>query len=168
MPSMKRSKVLPLRVWALADSFNDFDVCTGATGERETSLGEKVVLPLSETIYHQLFYDNEVPRPRYVRLWHDTHESQKVPRDLCRFLDPVHNSTVIQLDITAITDRRNSSGTRGCSINYFLPIAHSSGFVHDTQHTSPESDTAQPSKPTHYYVNVMFYSGTPPQERLHE
>ena len=38
----------------------DFDVYTGATGERETSLGEKAVLSLSETIqgrYHQLFYN---------------------------------------------------------------------------------------------------------------
>ena len=39
----------------------DFNVYTGATGERETCLGEKVVLTLSESIqgkHHQLFYDN--------------------------------------------------------------------------------------------------------------
>ena len=53
------------KVWALADSLNgylcDFNVYTGATGERETCLGEKVVLTLSESIqgkHHQLFYDN--------------------------------------------------------------------------------------------------------------
>lgn len=49
----------------MADTLNeylyDFNVCTGATGERETSLGEKVVLMSSEPIngrHHQLFCDN--------------------------------------------------------------------------------------------------------------
>ena len=53
------------KVWAMADALNgylyDFDVYTGATGERETPLGEKVVLTLSESIkgrHHQLYYDN--------------------------------------------------------------------------------------------------------------
>ena len=55
------------KVWAMADSLNgyicDFNVYTGAsaTGERETSLGEKVILSLSESIqgrHHQLYYDN--------------------------------------------------------------------------------------------------------------
>ena len=53
------------KVWALADSLNgylcDFNVYTGAMGERETCLGEKVVLTLSDSIqgkHHQLFYDN--------------------------------------------------------------------------------------------------------------
>ena len=51
--------------WAMADALNgylyDFNVYTGATGERETGLGEKVVLTLSESIegrHHQLFFDN--------------------------------------------------------------------------------------------------------------
>ena len=42
------------KVWALADSLNgylcDFNVYTGATGDRETALGEKVVLKLMESI----------------------------------------------------------------------------------------------------------------------
>ena len=53
------------KVWAMADALNgylyDFNVYTGATGERETGLGEKVVLTLSESIkgrHHQLFFDN--------------------------------------------------------------------------------------------------------------
>ena len=53
------------KVWAMADSLNgylyDFNVYTGATAERETALGEKVVLTLSESVkgkHHQLFFDN--------------------------------------------------------------------------------------------------------------
>ena len=53
------------KVWAMADALNgylyDFNVYTGATGERETALGKKVVLTLSESIkgrHHQLFFDN--------------------------------------------------------------------------------------------------------------
>ena len=53
------------KVWAMADSLNgylyDFKVYTGADGVRETSLGEKVVLTLSDSIkgrYHHLYYDN--------------------------------------------------------------------------------------------------------------
>ena len=53
------------KVWAMADSLNgylvDFNVYTGATGERETALGEKVVLTLAESIkgrHHQLYFDN--------------------------------------------------------------------------------------------------------------
>ena len=53
------------KVWAMADALNgylyDFNVYTGATGERETALGEKVVLTLSEPLrgkHHQLFFDN--------------------------------------------------------------------------------------------------------------
>ena len=42
------------KVWALADSLNgylcDFNIYTGATGGRETALGEKVVLTLTESI----------------------------------------------------------------------------------------------------------------------
>ena len=52
------------KVWTMADSLNgylvDFNVYTGATGERETALGEKVVLTLAESIkgrHHQLYYD---------------------------------------------------------------------------------------------------------------
>ena len=52
------------KVWAMADSPNgylvDFNVFTDATGERETSLGEKVVLTLAESIkrlHHTLYYD---------------------------------------------------------------------------------------------------------------
>lgn len=36
----------------------DFNVYTGATGERETGLGEKVVLTLAESMNHQLYFDN--------------------------------------------------------------------------------------------------------------
>ena len=53
------------KVWAMADASNgymyDFNVYTGATGERETGLGEKVVLTLAESIKgrnHQLYFDN--------------------------------------------------------------------------------------------------------------
>ena len=53
------------KVWAMADALNgylyDFNVYTGATGEREMALGEKVVLMLSEPLkgkHHQLFFDN--------------------------------------------------------------------------------------------------------------
>ena len=53
------------KVWAMANATNgymcDFNVYTGATAGRETALGEKVVLPLSESImerHHQLFFDN--------------------------------------------------------------------------------------------------------------
>ena len=49
----------------MADALNgylyDFNVYTGAVGERETALGEKVVLTLAESIkgrHHQLYYDN--------------------------------------------------------------------------------------------------------------
>ena len=52
------------KVWAMADALNgylyDFNVYTGATGERETALGE-VVLTLSEPLkwkHHQLLFDN--------------------------------------------------------------------------------------------------------------
>ena len=42
------------KVWAMADARNgyvyDFNVYTGATGDRETGLGEKVVLRLAESI----------------------------------------------------------------------------------------------------------------------
>ena len=53
------------KVWAMADALNgylyDFNVYTGATGETETALGEKVILTLSEPLkgkHHQLFFDN--------------------------------------------------------------------------------------------------------------
>ena len=54
------------KVWVIADATNgytyDFNVYTGATaGGRETALGEKVVMKLSESIqgrYHQLYFDN--------------------------------------------------------------------------------------------------------------
>ena len=54
------------KVWAMADSLNgymyDFNVYTGASGgERETGLGEKVVLQLAESIkgnHHHLYFDN--------------------------------------------------------------------------------------------------------------
>ena len=53
------------KVWAMADATNgymyDFNVYTGATAGRETALGEKVVLTLSDSImgrHHQLFFDN--------------------------------------------------------------------------------------------------------------
>ena len=53
------------KVWAMADARNgyvyDFNVYTGATGDRETGLGEKVVLRLAESIkgrHHQLYFDN--------------------------------------------------------------------------------------------------------------
>jgi hypothetical protein len=53
------------KVWAMAGASNgymyDFSVYTGATGERETDLGEKVVLTLAESIKrenHQLYSDN--------------------------------------------------------------------------------------------------------------
>ena len=53
------------KVWALADSLNgylcDFNIYTGATGGRETALGEKVVLTLTESVKgknHQVYYDN--------------------------------------------------------------------------------------------------------------
>ena len=53
------------KVWAMADTSNgymyDFNVYTGATGERETGLGEKVVLTLAESMKgrnHQLYFDN--------------------------------------------------------------------------------------------------------------
>ena len=53
------------KVWAMADALNgylyDFNVYTGATGEREVALGEKVVLTLSESVkgrHHQLYFDN--------------------------------------------------------------------------------------------------------------
>ena len=53
------------KVWAMADSLNgylvDFNVYTGATGERETALGEKVVLTLADSIkgrHHQFLFDN--------------------------------------------------------------------------------------------------------------
>ena len=42
-------------------SESHFNVYTGATGERETGLGEKVVLTLAESIKgrnHQLYFDN--------------------------------------------------------------------------------------------------------------
>ena len=49
----------------MADSLNghlyDFNVYTGASGDRETGLGEKVVLQLAESIkgnYHHLYFDN--------------------------------------------------------------------------------------------------------------
>ena len=52
-------------MWAMADVLNrymyDFNVYTGATGERGTGLGEKVVLTLAESIKgrnHQLYFDN--------------------------------------------------------------------------------------------------------------
>ena len=42
------------KVWAMADALNgylySFNVYTGTTGKRETSLGEKVVLTLSDSI----------------------------------------------------------------------------------------------------------------------
>ena len=53
------------KVWAMADARNgyvyDLNVYTGATGDRETGLGEKVVLTLAESIkgrHHQLYFDN--------------------------------------------------------------------------------------------------------------
>ena len=53
------------KVWAIADARNgymyDLNVYTGASGGRETALGEKVVLKLSDSIkgrHHQLFFDN--------------------------------------------------------------------------------------------------------------
>ena len=53
------------KVSAMADSLNgylyDFKVYTGVDGMRETSLGEKVVLTLSDSIkgiYHHPYYDN--------------------------------------------------------------------------------------------------------------
>ena len=53
------------KVWAMADAANgymyDFNVYTCATEERETGLGEKVVLTLAESIKgknHQLYFDN--------------------------------------------------------------------------------------------------------------
>ena len=50
------------KVWGMADAYlYDFNVYTGATGEREKALGEKVVLTLSEPLrgkHHQLFFDN--------------------------------------------------------------------------------------------------------------
>lgn len=54
------------KVWAMADSLNgymyDFNVYTGASGgDRETGLGEKVVLQLAESIkrnHHHLYFDN--------------------------------------------------------------------------------------------------------------
>ena len=53
------------KVWAMADAVNgymyDFDVYTGAKGDREMGLGEKVVLTLAESIkgrHHQLYFDN--------------------------------------------------------------------------------------------------------------
>ena len=51
-------------VWAMADATNsymyDFSVYTGATAGRETALGEKVVLTLSDSIMgrHHQFFDN--------------------------------------------------------------------------------------------------------------
>ena len=52
------------KVWTMADVTNsymyDFNVYTGATGGRETALGEKVVLTLSDSIMgcHHQFFDN--------------------------------------------------------------------------------------------------------------
>ena len=50
------------KVWAATNGYMyDLDVYTGATGGRETALGEKVVLQLSDSIkgrHHQLFFDN--------------------------------------------------------------------------------------------------------------
>ena len=53
------------KVWAMADALNgymyDFNVYTGACGDRETGLGEKVVLTLAESIkgrHHHLYFDN--------------------------------------------------------------------------------------------------------------
>ena len=53
------------KVWAMADAHNgymyDFNVYTGATGNREMGLGEKVVLTLAESVkgrHHQLYFDN--------------------------------------------------------------------------------------------------------------
>ena len=61
VPPVKRG----FKVWAMADALNgylyDFNVYTGASGERELALGEKVVLKLSESVkgkHHQLFFDN--------------------------------------------------------------------------------------------------------------
>ena len=52
-------------MWAMADAVNgymyDFDVYTGAKGDRDMGLGEKVVLTLAESIkerHHQLYFDN--------------------------------------------------------------------------------------------------------------
>ena len=72
------------KVWAMADSLNgylyDFNVYTGATAERETALGEKVVLTLSEsvetppTVFQQLFLlhqsAGETSRSGNVWLWY--------------------------------------------------------------------------------------------------
>ena len=53
------------KVWAMADALNgymyDFNVYTGACGDRQTGLGEKVVLTLAESIkgrHHHLYFDN--------------------------------------------------------------------------------------------------------------
>ena len=53
------------KVWAMADPLNgylcDLNVYTGLMGDRETALGEKVVLTLTDSIQgrnHQVFFDN--------------------------------------------------------------------------------------------------------------
>ena len=53
------------KVWAMADALNgylyDFNVYTGATGLRETGLGENIILTLSESVkgkHHQLYFNN--------------------------------------------------------------------------------------------------------------
>ena len=52
------------KVWAMADALNgyvyDFNVYTGACGDRETGLGEKVALTLAKSIrgrHHHLYFD---------------------------------------------------------------------------------------------------------------
>ena len=70
-----------LKVWAMADSLNgylyDFNVYTGASGgDRETGLGEKVVLQLVESIKgnnHHLYFDNYFSSSLLSKLWKMVH-----------------------------------------------------------------------------------------------
>ena len=60
-----KSVMRGFRVWGMADARNgyiyNFNVYTGATGNREMVLGEKAVLTLAEFVkgrHHQLYFDN--------------------------------------------------------------------------------------------------------------
>ena len=82
------------KVWAMADALNgyqyDFNVYTGATGERKVALGEKVVLTLSESVkgrHHQLLRQllhllqsaGETSGAGHLRLWHHPDEQEELP-----------------------------------------------------------------------------------------
>ena len=83
------------KVWAIADARNGYmyylNVYTGASGGRETALGEKVVLKLSDSIkgrHHQLFFEQllhlcqspvDPPGKRHIRLWYHSYKPKTVP-----------------------------------------------------------------------------------------